>query len=183
VRHPRDYDIILEELTNQGWRVEQIRTGYYRAYNPTDKTKAPVSFSRSGDPRAVMRTVHDLKKAGWLWPPPKEEREANDPDEDIRDLTSDLEDAYRKPEPEVAAVNGSNGSIDPEVALDALYDSLKDAKATLTIARALRDDKQTAFERAKKELEASEHELAQAVAQVERAKSLFDAAFSKEHTA
>lgn len=61
---------IVQELRNQGWRVELTTQGHAKAY-PPDNTKQLVTFppGGSGDPRAIKNTIAQLRRSGFVWPP------------------------------------------------------------------------------------------------------------------
>ncbi len=68
----RDTDIkdIMRAAMDQGWSIAKTTQGHYRAA-PPDKTK-PVVFlgGNSGDPRAIKNIISQLRRSGFIWPPP-----------------------------------------------------------------------------------------------------------------
>lgn len=66
----KDFRPILAELKAQGWEVEQTKQGHYRAV-PPDPSKSLVHFAASLEPHALKNTVHDLRRSGFDWPPPR----------------------------------------------------------------------------------------------------------------
>jgi hypothetical protein len=68
----RDADIkdILRAAIAQGWEIRKTTQGHFRAV-PPDKTK-PVVFigGNTGDFRAIKNTLAQLRRSGFIWPPP-----------------------------------------------------------------------------------------------------------------
>lgn len=65
----KDYNKLIAELVEQGWRVEPIRgvSTHYKAIPPTPNARI-VHFAVSGDPRAMRNTISLLRKSGYREP-------------------------------------------------------------------------------------------------------------------
>jgi hypothetical protein len=73
---------IVDELKRQGWEVDLTASGHYKA-KPPDRQKAIIHFSTSCVRRSVKNTIRDLRKSGFLWPPPEPPKSlVDDPDFD-----------------------------------------------------------------------------------------------------
>lgn len=67
-----DYAKLLTALTAQGFDVRRTGSGHYRV-RPPDSTKALVTFAESStSERAYKNAVADLRRSGFIWPPPAE---------------------------------------------------------------------------------------------------------------
>lgn len=68
----KDIDQIRKALIAQGWRIEKARgTGYDRAY-PPDTSKPPARLpSTPGGGRWRENLIAQLRRSGFIWPPPK----------------------------------------------------------------------------------------------------------------
>lgn len=67
----KDIDVIRKALIDQGWRIIPRKGGHDMAL-PPDRTKrgVPLPSTPSG-PRWRDNLIADLRKAGFVWPPPK----------------------------------------------------------------------------------------------------------------
>lgn len=64
----KDTQEILEELDEQGWRVEKTKKGHYMAY-PPDKSQGPVNLGGTpSDRRSLNNALSLLKQRGFRWP-------------------------------------------------------------------------------------------------------------------
>lgn len=61
-----DFRPIHQELRAQGFDVEQTKQGHFKVKRGVHQ----VTFSESGDPRALQNTLGYLKRIGFVWPPP-----------------------------------------------------------------------------------------------------------------
>jgi len=62
---------IRKALIAQGWRIEARKGGHDMAF-PPDKTKSAVTLpSTPGGGRAIPNLIAQLRRSGFIWPPPK----------------------------------------------------------------------------------------------------------------
>lgn len=67
-----DYAKLLTALSAQGFDVRRTGSGHYRV-RPPDSTKALVTFAESStSERAYKNALADLRRSGFIWPPPAE---------------------------------------------------------------------------------------------------------------
>jgi hypothetical protein len=64
-----ELDPVIDELKKQGFILTKTSNGHFSAKSKTG-TGGIVHFSYSGDIYAFRNTIRDLKKIGFIWPPP-----------------------------------------------------------------------------------------------------------------
>lgn len=84
---PKDYRNLIAQLQAQGWRIEPLKSGHYRAY-PPDKTKPIVHFDMGTDPRGMKNTLSRLRRSGFV--------EAREEARDFTDVDTALASAQSK---------------------------------------------------------------------------------------
>lgn len=61
----KEIKALIKALEDQGWRVEQARSGHYKAF-PPDKGQDMVTMpSTPSDHRSLKNTIRDLKHSGY----------------------------------------------------------------------------------------------------------------------
>lgn len=175
----KDWKAIVEELPRQGWTVEPTTRGHFKAVPPDPKQEI-VHFSHSNDHHALMNVIRDLKRRGFVWPPPSK-----------TDIAVERRlDAEDNPTPEPCNVCGlveclCSETIDdippvsetPEAKMDRLFAELKEAKtyAALTQEQLLECKKRV--EEATRALTEADTEHTRAVTAMQKLKADFDRAF------
>lgn len=200
----KDFRALLQELPRQGWTVEPTERGHWRA-RPPDQAHGLVHFSESGDSHAQMNIIRDLRRRGFVWPPPSKneqagaERMAKDATERLQ---TELLDRETKPPPR-RQFNGIKGLSElaeeqvkaaplqvvvPSAVIppadrvgakteDQLFNELKEARLMDSLAGdSLKTAKQK-LEAAQRELEHAEHEKRMAADDLLKKKAAFDAAY------
>jgi len=163
-----EFKRILEELDNQGWAAEKTANGHYKL-TPPDSSKQIVHMSDSGDPRAVMNAIRDLRGSGFTWPvPTKRELRA-------QERRSEL------PPGQPPAVNEEEPHYPKD--MDTLYAELKDAKFYLQLSTEHLADCRHAAEMAQKALKDAEVERLRASDQLKAKKKEFDTSFERDEAA
>lgn len=69
--------VLIDELGEQGWRVEPYRDATRYKATPPDKNGSIVFFTKAGvgeNNRAIKTILADLKRQGFQWPPPDRPR-------------------------------------------------------------------------------------------------------------
>lgn len=61
-----DWRSVLKELRVQNWTLSKNNNGHWKAV-PPDPSLPLVTFSESGDPRAIKNTLRDLRDSGFQW--------------------------------------------------------------------------------------------------------------------
>ncbi len=65
-----DWAKIQVALAQQGFQVTRTGSGHFKAKAP-DPTKPLVTFSQGGNARSIKNTLADLRRIGFMWPPPE----------------------------------------------------------------------------------------------------------------
>lgn len=162
---------ILQELRNQGWKLEDTNNGHARA-RPPDPKHDIVVFSRCEEPRAIKNVISQLKKSGFIWPPPPRERNSTNPDELIEGLDLDQGPVSQPPvsSPPVTLVNIE----------DQLYAKLRDARENFRLSKLVHDEAATRARLACAEADRAQEEVLRCCGELEAAKRAFDEAFAVE---
>jgi hypothetical protein len=70
-----DLHPIFDELYQQGFKVDQTTQGHYSVKSPNGL--GIVHIAQSGDSHAYKNILRDLKRIGFIWPPPPRPKTAN----------------------------------------------------------------------------------------------------------
>jgi hypothetical protein len=62
---------LVAEAARQGWRCEQRKSGHWLMFPPTRMPPVAVASTPS-DHRWRANTIAKMRRAGFVWPPPKE---------------------------------------------------------------------------------------------------------------
>lgn len=65
----KEFTEIVDELRRQRWQVERTGRGHYQA-RPPDAKMQIVHFGESGEARGFQNTLSQLRRSGFIWPPP-----------------------------------------------------------------------------------------------------------------
>lgn len=69
-RIPKDFQKVVDELVDQGWRYDPHRSGHPMLY-PPDAGERPIPVPTTpGDHRSFKNFVAMIRRAGGRWPPP-----------------------------------------------------------------------------------------------------------------
>jgi hypothetical protein len=175
----KDWKAIVEELPRQGWTVEPTTRGHFKAV-PPDPTQEIVHFSHSDDHHALMNVIRDLKRRGFVWPPPSK-----------KDIAVERRlDAEDNPTVKACDVCGlveclcSEAGYDshilpetPEAKMDRLFAELKDAKTYVALTHEQLQEWKKRVEDATRALTEADAEHSRAVAAMQKLKTDFDRAF------
>jgi hypothetical protein len=162
------YESIFEELKRQNWTVEQTSRGHYQAKSPNAMQRV-ATFGISGDPRGIKNAITQLRRSGFVWPPPEESRQER---ETIPE-TPPMDEGIESSEPKAA----NEPPTLPEPTLDDLFSVLRSARDDLLVADLQRIECKAVLERAEASLNVAEIEWEAARRRLCEAKDLFDAAF------
>lgn len=72
---PKDYREVARELVdNQGWRYDRNPKGKHPKLCPPDSTTRPIPVptTPSTSPRALKNFVAQIRRAGGIWPTPRD---------------------------------------------------------------------------------------------------------------
>lgn len=171
---PRDWRDLHTALRAQGWTIEQTTRGHYKAMGPQ---KGLVHFSDSGDHRAILNTLTELRRNGFKWPPPATRRRNGHAT--LESCPVCKQQAWDSATGECSACRVRAESSEPAAKqeppsggdnLDRLLEDARAAKVLLSAATTQHTAACAGFERAKAELDAAAKELQEAHTQFEQAK-------------
>lgn len=182
----KEFREVAAELVRQGWRVERTGQGHYRA-KPPNPTLPIVHFGHSSEARAFQNTIGQLRRSGFVWPPPEPPERPKAVDGAANDAVgielveppwNQLDDGRPDEDEPASAAAEQAPTSDPEDELERLWRELKDARVYL----ALEDEDLANRERAMKDAVAA-HAAAvasreDAAARLRRCKQRFDDAFA-----
>ena len=176
-----DFKDLAAALREQGWTVEKLSSGHFRA-QPPDPKKSLVHFSTGSDPRSIKNTIADLRRAGFVWPPPGKRVEDEDrPSGDGMPSDEDIELEVRR---RGATPPGPPAPPPPpeshEEKMDRCYRELKEARGYFDLAEGHLAEKDAALAAATLERSEALEEKERAQSRLVTAKMAFDAAFSAD---
>ena len=165
----KDYREILDELLVQGWGVETTASGHTRA-TPPDPAHGIVHFSGSSDPHAKMNTIRELRRGGFVWPPPSKNERTG-----VRRMVE----TTKAPEPHLTLVVEAPTVIQPPEAktVDQLFAELKEARTYDALAAEHLAMCRAKVEEATLALASADREKRMAAEDLAGRKAAFDAAF------
>ncbi len=183
----KDFEKMMEEAKRQGWSLKQTSGSHWLA-RPPDPTKTIIYFAISGDPHAFKNVISDMRKRGFVWPPPQEKRpeaavEPSIADEDLDRLAQEHFEEH--------ALNGdSNGATNgvetppppetPEQRMERLFTDLRDSKTYLSLADSELAARERELVEATKRRDDAREERARAAEKLRSLKAAFDEAFQQE---
>jgi hypothetical protein len=165
----KDYKAIIEELPRQGWVVEMTARGHYRAI-PPNKELEMVHFSTSEDHHALRNIIRDLRRRGFVWPPPNKKEIA---------VERRLEAETRPSQPDVGTIDDIEplDTETPEARMDRLFTELKDAKVLAALTEEHAQECRRKVEEATRVLTDAVRERDAAAQALKNKKAEFDLAF------
>jgi hypothetical protein len=179
-----DFKDLAAALRVQGWTVDKLSSGHFRA-QPPDPTKSLVHFSTGSDPRSIKNTIADLRRAGFVWPPPEKRVDDDRPsgngmpsDEEIEAEARRRGGAYASPA--APASEARPTPENPEEKMDRCYRELKEARGYFDLAEAHLAEKDAALAAATRERAGALEEKERAQSRLVTAKTAFDAAFAAD---
>lgn len=136
-----DWRELQRALVDQGFEVSRTEGNHYQARAPTGGRL--VHFSESDEPRAFKNTVGDLRRVGFVWPPPEKERVA--PAATFAECPICRERSFdtaagvciRCPHPRLQKALGPE-PVDTPLGLDEAFAEVKRLRQELKLARDLR---------------------------------------------
>lgn len=162
----KDYKAIVEELRRQGWTVELTTQGHNKA-TPPDSNQTIVHFSTREDHHALRNIIRDLRRRGFIWPPPCKKEIA---------VERRLE-AEARPVIEAATEPEPAQSETPEARMDRLFAELKDAKTLAALTEEHAEQCKAKVEEAARILTVAAQERDAAAMALKKKKAEFDRAF------
>lgn len=156
---------VVDELRRQGWTVTPTSNGHWRA-KPVDNNKELVHISMLGGSNSLNNAMRDLKRNGFVWPPPPKCREA----------------MAKKPMAHAHALEVVRAPQDPTVPtaqkdLDDVFLELKDAKTYLVLTGEILSECRVALDKAQAAFDSATAEREAAVDALRVKKAAFDVAF------
>jgi len=173
----KEYKEIVEELRRQGWTVTLTTQGHNKAV-PPDPDKMIIHFSTSDDQHALLNTLRDLRRQGFVWPvPSRNELAGRLPDRGSEPLCPDCHQLLSEHTQCLAAPATSPRIETPEARMDRLFAELKERKTyhELTVEH-LRECEARVME-AERALQDARAEHDAAVSALTTKKREFDTAF------
>lgn len=192
-RGQNQYRPLLDELARQGWRVETLNSGHWRAF-PPDKGQPMVHFCQSGKPRSFANAIAQLRRSGFRWERDEKEEPVARADQGVGEegerLTTELYDrptwvdgarliaAHEKVAP-AAQAKTAPAVIDHEATktVDQLFAELKAARGYAQLAAEHLREVEQALEKARLDHAGAEEERRRADAELAEAKRAFTDAF------
>lgn len=169
----KDFKPILSALRDQDWEITQTTQGHYRA-RPPDPTKPIVHLSTSYDPRALKNTIQELKKSGFVWPPPPKSRPSEvAPDSEAFWNQMDLG-PESEPTPSAPVVVEAH-----EDKMERLWNELKEAKTWFALTDDTMRIAQEQLALAQKAFDEATAERTKAAESLKTKKAEFDSAFNE----
>lgn len=168
----KDFKPVISALRDQNWEVTQTTQGHYRA-RPPDPSKSIVHLSTSYDPRALKNTIQELRKSGFVWPPPPKSRPTNVDDDPSSDDFWNAPESEPTPSAPVVVET-------PEARMERLWNELKDAKTWFALTDDTLKGAKAQLEEAQAKFDAAEQERIKAAEALKAKKAEFDSAFNED---
>lgn len=165
----KDFKPVIAALRDQGWDIEQTSQGHYRA-KPTDPNAQLVHFSTSNEPRALKNTLQELRKSGFVWPPPPKSRPSDEPSADDQWYLDNGPDS----EPESTPIAETH-----EDKMERLWNELKEAKTWFALTDDTMRSAQEQLALAQKAFDEAAAERTKAAESLKTKKAEFDSAFNE----
>ena len=167
---------IIQELRAQGWKLEDTNNGHARA-RPPDPRHDIVVFSRCEEPRAIRNVISQLKKSGFIWPPPPRERTTTNPNELIERLDLDPSPVSQPPTSQQPVSQQPVVLVNLE---DQLYAALRDARENFRLSKLVHEEAAARARAACEEADRAQAEVVRCSKELEAKKLAFDEAFAIE---
>lgn len=176
-----EFKPVIRALEIQGWRVAKTGQGHYRAAPPNEAAQV-VHFGTSSDHRALKNTIAQLRRSGFVWPPPRrvtrERSGTNDIEDEMVEAANGGAVAVPEPEPEVEATP-PQVEENEEQRLERLWAELKSAKVYVSMADEELRTAEQALVAAQATFNSSRTELERAKRDMAERKAEFDAEFGR----
>jgi hypothetical protein len=146
---------LAREAARQGFAIEHLDGVRYKFLSP-DKDAKPVFAGRvGGDPRMIKNLIAELRRAGFLWPPPEIAR-------------------LSEPSPPHAPAPPARAQASGITALEELFHELKDARELFVISAKQLEEAEEAVTVAANKRDQARADVDGARANLEDAKKRFD---------
>lgn len=187
----KDFKDVTAALREQGWKLERLLSGHYRAQPPDPKQPLVHLKIGGNEARTLANTIAQLRRSGFEWPPPGK-RSASEHEQGVMGMPSDEELAAERLRrggvPEPAASSPEPVQFDnlpppaetPEEKMDRLYRDLKEARGYLDLAEQHMAEKNAVKHAAIRAAGEAHDEAEAARLRLLSAKAAFDAAFALE---
>lgn len=155
---------ILHELERQGWELEDTNNGHTTA-RPPDKSKPLVTLSRCIEPRAMMNTISQLRRSGFIWPPPQPLRRVPTAMDDVVTSVDGVPVPTVRYDEAAAEVEQSTSQR--------LFEELCRAKENYKISELIHQEASAALLEAQRNMETAQEELQLKREELDLAKQMF----------
>ncbi len=174
----KDFKPVIAALRDQDWEVTQTTQGHYRA-RPPDPTKPIVHLSTSYHPRGLKNTIQELRKSGFIWPPPPKSRPSEVDPLDVGPNSDEFWNPSSNFEPESEPTPSATVAETHEVKMERLWGELKEAKTWFALTDDTMRTAQEQLAQAQKAFNEAAAERAKAAEVLRSKKAEFDSAFNE----